>query len=214
MHYNLIINIMGFQFLFSYDSYFGAHILINQDTLTVTDEQLPAYAIALKQATNLLPEFEFLSSKVHYDWTDWRLSDMLESYAGMQKAYALAEQNWKDTKLFTYIASNLESCQKDIRAARLKSFNFRPDLDKEGFVYILDAKEKGYKIGCTANPNERLKGLRGAYHKKAEYVQVIPVDSMAKSEYALHRHFVDKHIHGEFFNLSQEDIQSVMEVLQ
>ena len=78
---------------------------------------------------------------------------------------------------------------------------------RAGFVYIVDEiNGPHYKIGRTSNPYDRLKTFEVKLPYKVEYNMLIETNDMYALEYKLHNIFSDKHADGEWFTLSQDDL--------
>jgi hypothetical protein len=79
---------------------------------------------------------------------------------------------------------------------------------RPGYVYLLKS-EKGYKIGYSIRPQDRLKTFHIKLPFHVEYEHLIATDDMVETERKLHRIFAHKHINGEWFDLSPEDVEYV-----
>lgn len=76
------------------------------------------------------------------------------------------------------------------------------------FIYVTKA-DFGYKIGMTTRPKKRPLQVAGNCPIKLEVVVLLEVDDMRKAESQLHLHFASKHLRGEWFALTEEDIAFV-----
>ena len=79
-------------------------------------------------------------------------------------------------------------------------------LPKPGFVYVMRGVY-GYKIGRSADPEKRAKDLHNilvAYHA---------VDDMVFAERLLHRKFNGSRVYGEYFDLSEADLEYLFMML-
>ena len=79
-----------------------------------------------------------------------------------------------------------------------------------GFVYLIESIDAGTcKIGITKNdPNKRLKQLSTGNDSPLILVSTFKTDNYRKLESWLHRKYSDKRLNGEWFMLSEEDINS------
>lgn len=73
------------------------------------------------------------------------------------------------------------------------------------FIYVTKA-DFGYKIGMTTRPKSRPLQVAGNCPIKLEVVVLLEVDNMRTIESRLHSHFASKHLRGEWFALTDEDI--------
>ncbi len=84
-----------------------------------------------------------------------------------------------------------------------------PRAQRRGVVYILKADNGLYKIGKTSNPDERLPRLAIQLPYPIVVVRQILTDDMDALESELHRRFADKRAHGEWFRLTQADLDEL-----
>ena len=76
-----------------------------------------------------------------------------------------------------------------------------------GYVYLIGNKEKRiYKVGKSRQPKERYKAIATKLPFSVEIVHVIGGDDIEKAEKLLHNTFAPKRTHGEWFELSDEDV--------
>lgn len=83
--------------------------------------------------------------------------------------------------------------------------------NRKGFVYLLAAfhDKQLYKIGRATNPNNRLRTFNVKLPFPVAYECVIETGDMYRLERELHRLFDDKRLDGEWFRLSQSDVQYI-----
>ena len=80
---------------------------------------------------------------------------------------------------------------------------------KPGYVYLLQSPTGTYKIGKTTNPENRLRTFGVKLPFEVEYICLIKTKNPKETESELHNKFSDKRMGGEFFKLSNEDIEYV-----
>lgn len=82
---------------------------------------------------------------------------------------------------------------------------------RAGFVYLLKAVyEPGlYKIGHSKNLNDRLDLFKVKLPFIVEFEHTIPTEDRYALETELHHRFAEKRLDGEFFRLSQSDVQYI-----
>lgn len=82
-------------------------------------------------------------------------------------------------------------------------------FDPTGFVYVIRPKSGGLsKIGWSQTPKARLQALAIGSPVPLELVGVI--EGPQSDEMQWHLTFRDKHSHGEWFDLTDEDIASIL----
>ncbi len=78
-----------------------------------------------------------------------------------------------------------------------------------GSVYFVQSQDGLVKIGRAITPELRLRRLQTGSSSKLDLILSVPTKDPARLEAAYHRRFRAKHRHGEWFALTQEDIESV-----
>lgn len=79
-----------------------------------------------------------------------------------------------------------------------------------GFVYLIhNATQDTYKIGKSKDPVKRLSQLRTSSPDEIAIVCTIETSDMDRLEGELHQEFADKHIRGEWFRLTQPDVEYI-----
>lgn len=81
---------------------------------------------------------------------------------------------------------------------------------KSGFVYFMYAGEhKIMKIGCSTNPEKRVKQIRKEYGYDIQIIAKVRTTMMYELEREFHNLFISRHKHGEWFNIGPEQIKIV-----
>lgn len=83
---------------------------------------------------------------------------------------------------------------------------------RKGYVYLIKASTGHYKIGHTADPENRMKTFEVKLPFKVEYEHLIECDDRIDAERLLHQKFADKRIDGEWFALSDKDIAQIKKI--
>lgn len=87
--------------------------------------------------------------------------------------------------------------------------NNRKEFLRSGCVYFVKAPISGLvKIGKTSDLNQRLRQLRWE-HDELEFLHSIESDDVVSLEKQMHKHFEDKRIVGEWFDLKEEDLRTL-----
>lgn len=89
----------------------------------------------------------------------------------------------------------------------------KPNINEPGFVYLM-TNGKRYKIGRTRNVESRRRQIWMQAGIEIEVMACKQVDDHRSFEIALHRRFAHKRVTGEWFNLSDTDVQEVLRELE
>lgn len=80
------------------------------------------------------------------------------------------------------------------------------------FIYITGSTETNiFKIGLSSNPEQRVKNINGSSNQKNDYQKIYEVHNMNLSEKSLHLKFKEQRLNGEWFKLTQEDLEWIEE---
>ena len=90
-----------------------------------------------------------------------------------------------------------------------KDIQPKPHKKRAGYVYLLKSEVGHYKIGCTNNPQNRLKTFGVKLPFRVEFVCLIKTDDMEIKETELHDRFQSNRLDGEWFNLSPDNVQFI-----
>jgi hypothetical protein len=82
-------------------------------------------------------------------------------------------------------------------------------LKNRGYVYLIKSPTGAYKIGKTKNPKDRMRMFHIKVPFEIEIEHLVEVEDMQKLERGLHTMFRTKRINGEWFNLSEDDVQYI-----
>ncbi|MBA2705837.1 MAG: GIY-YIG nuclease family protein [Blastocatellia bacterium] len=85
----------------------------------------------------------------------------------------------------------------------------RPPPRNVGYVYLIRNPAGLVKIGRSQNPNIRLRSLMTGSVDKLELLHTIECQHPHAIERALHRTYSGKRVRGEWFKLTDEDIESI-----
>jgi hypothetical protein len=104
------------------------------------------------------------------------------------------------------IAKELEDKAKP---KQQRSINQRPPETLRDHVYIIRASNGYYKIGISFRPHERIKKLphEVAWAKDLKLVHTIAIRNAYGLEQSLHRHFAAQRVTGEWFLLTEQDVE-------
>lgn len=89
-----------------------------------------------------------------------------------------------------------------------KSFELRSS--RAGYVYLLnEINGEHWKIGKTKSPKDRLRTFNVKLPFRVEFDTLIKTDDRHSLESELHSRFASKRINGEWFALSQDDLEYI-----
>lgn len=82
----------------------------------------------------------------------------------------------------------------------------------EGYVYLIHS-EHGTKIGKSVRPIQRITQLQTQMPFNFRYIENTFVKDYSKTETELHKRFANKRLNGEWFNLSDNEIETCRSIL-
>lgn len=110
----------------------------------------------------------------------------------------------------------IELYNKKLQEYRIKDMDYRVSerlkqkKKKLAFVYLMHNKRNGfYKIGRSKNPNYRECTLQS---EEPEVELLFHMESTSSVEALLHKKFESKRIRGEWFSLSQNDVDEILSI--
>jgi hypothetical protein len=80
-----------------------------------------------------------------------------------------------------------------------------------GYIYILKAENGLYKIGKSKNPGSRINSIRTSSPVKLEVYKVFLSSEYNRQEKHLHRMFANLRELGEWFRLTDEELETINE---
>src|SRR5271170_2792190 len=86
---------------------------------------------------------------------------------------------------------------------------------KNGYVYLVSACTGEYKIGCSVNPDNRIKPFFVQPPFEYKIIHAFPADDMRQAEIALHNKFAHKRIrtNAEWFSLNNDNIDFIKSII-
>ena len=78
-----------------------------------------------------------------------------------------------------------------------------------GYVYIIRAENNVYKIGKAKRLDERVNTFGVKLPIKTELYCSCEMDDYSKFEKDMHIRFAEKRVHGEWFNLTERDLEEI-----
>ena len=117
----------------------------------------------------------------------------------------------KNTTIYEKLEQAKDYCFNDAIFKLTAEGYYLANTKSDGNVYFLKNKKTGYtKIGCSANLEQRMNSFYTVCNKKDLVllkVIAIPTYFMHRLEKEAHDMFKAKRVHGEWFKLSNEDIE-------
>ena len=133
----------------------------------------------------------------------------------MNEANRVARNTWHKARIKgdwqrAYIRSQQGPVKPTIKITQpVMEIKPRVHLD-EGCIYIIRCKDSAtYKIGKSTNPACRLKSHQTSCPSELELEYYTKVWQMSHIEYAIHKLYADKCVRGEWYELSEDDIEQL-----
>ena len=102
----------------------------------------------------------------------------------------------------------LQSAQQVLTEAFVRGGKKREDQDRSGFVYVIEDTGSGYfKIGMSRDPVKRFEQIQPVLPFETLITCTFEVEDRYAAESFLHRRFSGKRAKGEWFDLSEEDLE-------
>lgn len=98
----------------------------------------------------------------------------------------------------------------DIASTKAPGRKTKPVLPKSGYIYLVrELSESHVKIGKTRNIKDRVRTFSVKLPFKVETIHELLVKDMHDAEKVLHRHFSRSRVGGEWFELTDDDIDLI-----
>lgn len=123
-----------------------------------------------------------------------------------KSAYSIGWENLQKD----YIAQRIESRLASFGAQKPDEVANRKTNSKSNCVYLIQEDFCGLvKIGIAADPVKRMANLQTACPQKLSLVAVLRTDRASEVEVGLHTQFSEKHVRGEWFRLTEADVDGL-----
>mgnify|MGYP001599049725 CR=1 FL=1 len=100
----------------------------------------------------------------------------------------------------------------ELRLGRRRSSVRRSPRPRNGYVYLLSSRTGEYKIGQTKNIGQRIYSINKQLPSGALLIHSIPCKDRIATEKLLHEKFSHRRINGEWFMLSDADVDSIKSI--
>lgn len=117
--------------------------------------------------------------------------------------FSKSQKNFARTLLDPFLRYELRSRQRDDR---------KKEKQIPGYVYLLWAENGFHKIGMTRNIESRAIQLFDNIPLKTEIIHYFQSHSCYKAEKKLQNYYSDKNVKGEWFNLTEEDVNDIKRI--
>jgi len=132
-----------------------------------------------------------------------------EPKGGFKAYYHCGEHAWSCYWSKWICEDSATSLQLPVHSPRTAKPRVKSSPASAGFVYIAECGGR-YKIGYSKEPVKRIAGLQTGNPELVKLVGTIPGTPAREDE--LHRAFRAKHIRGEWFSLTESDVQAILAV--
>ena len=82
-----------------------------------------------------------------------------------------------------------------------------------GSVYVISVNNEYYKIGYANNVRKRVRQMQHACPYPIQIVHIIMTDHTIRLETALHKRYRHRHVQGEWFKLSPDEVQALCSIV-
>lgn len=150
-----------------------------------------------------------MSDKKDIDWN----AVELEYRAGIKSLKAIGNEfGVSDAGILK--RAKRDGWERDLSARRHQKVVLEVDeLDRAGFVYVIylddSANERFYKIGMAATFGARFQSHQCSSPFDICVACAYYVGNMRQEERELHAHFANKRVRGEWFRLSNDDLELI-----
>jgi hypothetical protein len=97
---------------------------------------------------------------------------------------------------------------------RIRIIRISRKQNKSGYIYAIRGDDGYTKIGLSVDPKERLESLRREYGDRSlQIYAAFKVENMLKTERELHGLYSQKSVGGEWFDLSQGELDGFCAML-
>lgn len=201
-----VIEGITFHFMYAF-GYEG--VLIDIDSM---DVDAPNLVSALREAKRLQMTYRamaaFFNTVLRIQTIKFETDDQLSEWRA-KAVFAITQDDWGlNTEEKGRVQDFIDAIDEELsrRALRIAKPS-KPAVP--GYVYVVKSPTGAYKIGKSKDPDNRLRTFSVKLPFEVEYVCVIPTDDMNGLERDLHSRFSDKRENGEWFNLTDTDIQYI-----
>lgn len=171
-------------------------VAVNDSGQTILDLCHACSGLSLEQIHETLKP-QFLGLRIDIDTFDSYMN-LLRDLPEMEDLYKymLTERDSSSWR-FAEIEAVLACTQIKRSKARRRT----------GYIYVLESDDGYYKIGQTGSLQNRVKALKIQLPFKVHLLHRVAVSDPSAAERQLHQRFKDRRMNGEWFRLSQEDVE-------
>lgn len=138
------------------------------------------------------------SMRTQHEMERMKLSELMDYHMALLNTPARSTQLQQALELSAKIL-----LKRQVRAGRWHSAE---SAVRTGWIYIIRAETGDYKIGRARNAPQRVSEIMTTLPFRADLVHTIQTNNMVWAERELHLRFAEKRSHGEWFRLSQPDL--------
>ena len=114
-----------------------------------------------------------------------------------------------ESPLLAYRTRRQKEIDAKLRSIRMADAGTPTTRPAAGFIYLARSADGKYKIGHSRDVRKRMQSLQTGVHKKLQLVAKVKTSNCSALERICHRRFAAKRLRGEWFNLTENDIQWV-----
>lgn len=84
--------------------------------------------------------------------------------------------------------------------------------NQRGFIYLIHCDNGLYKIGKSKKVSKRLETFNTLFPATLNLIHSFETQSYSNAEALLHERFDEKHVHGEWYELDEQDIAEIIAI--
>jgi len=85
-------------------------------------------------------------------------------------------------------------------------------VSKDGYIYLVATENNDFKIGRSHDIPSRLKAFSTQPPFEYDLIHAFEADNASDAEKRLHNRYQDRHIKGEWFRLSNDDVAAICRI--
>lgn len=160
------------------------------------------YVQTLKVAGKYLSAF----TSLYHTWTDPNMADEYQGYSYRYTLGFISEYVYLLNQQLIIVPQHFRE-QIEHKVAELMS-QMTP---KPGYIYLVRAitPHNHYKIGLSVDPSSRIESMGVKLPFPIERLHTFPTNNTTLAEKQLHNQYAHKRLRGEWFELSEQEIQNI-----
>jgi hypothetical protein len=208
MTYSYNLNIYGFVFVFHVPSDEGAatsseHGIVINPSVDIENADFPEALSIARECYEYVCLIPIIAHWRHI----WNTSNQYVNNVPIQMIEKFRKGNLPVPEWMEQFYQDLQTGNRpEIEPARLSAKEKRL---RNGYVYLLKSDTGHYKIGRTIDPENRQKTFGVQLPFNVQFECLIKSDDNHKLEKSLHERFEHRRVRGEWFDLTDDDVEYI-----